>query len=77
MHGGKTQIEEAIKLLNSIVEDYVHSENFAAAAYYSGVSILFSGNKHKARRRFETARKLGFKEDNKIAEHLENLQTQK
>ena len=73
--GGQVSVDEAIKLLNRIVKDYIQSENKAAAAYYSGVSILFSGNKHKARRRFKTARELGFKDDNKIAEHLENLKS--
>ena len=70
-------VDRAIKLLDSVVEDYDRSENFADAAYYSGVSILFSGNKPKARRRFETARKLGFEDDDKIAEHLENLKDRK
>ena len=70
-------IDKAIKLLDSVIEDYDRSENLAAAAYYSGVSILFSGNKPKARRRFESARELGFKDDTKIAEHLENLKDRK
>ena len=65
----------AIQLLNRKVQDCCRSENFADAAYYSGVSILFSGSKHKARRRFESARELGFKDDSKITEHLENLKS--
>ncbi|MDE0014530.1 MAG: tetratricopeptide repeat protein [Candidatus Poribacteria bacterium] len=72
-----SSVEKAVELLDSVVEDYDCSENFASAAYYSGVSILFSGNKHKARQRFETARELGFKDDTKIAEHLENLKDRK
>lgn len=74
-HGGQEEVRRAVKLLESVVNNPTYSESFAA--YYSGVSILFSGNKHKARRRFEKARELGFKDDSKVAEHLENLQNQK
>ena len=66
-------VDTAIKLLDSVVEDYYRSENFADAAYYSGVSILFTGNTHIARENFERARDLGFEDDAKITEHLENL----
>ena len=72
-HGGEEEVRKAIKLLQSVVDNPTHPKGFAA--YYSGVSILFSGNKHKARRRFERARELGFKDDYKIAEHLENLKS--
>ena len=63
----------AIELLDKIVEDCYQAENFGAAAYYSGVLILFSGNKHKARRCFEEARKQGFEDCGKIDQHLANL----
>ena len=72
-NGGKKEIDRAVKLLKSVVDNSTHSESFAA--YYSGVSILFSDNRHRARRRFERARELGFKDDTKIAEHLENLKS--
>ena len=72
--GGEDAVHQARELLKSVSDDCWNSGDKAAAAYYSGVSILFSANKHKARRRFETARELGFKDDSKIAEHLENLQ---
>ena len=72
-NGGQEEVHKAVKLLESVVDNSTHPESFAA--YCSGVSILFSGNRHKARRRFERARELGFKDDNKIAEHLENLKS--
>ena len=72
-HGGQEEVDRAIELLDKVIEDYYNSENWAVAAYYSGVSILFNGNKHKARRRFETAHEWGFEDDAKITEHLENL----
>ena len=74
-HGGKEEVHKAIKLLKSVVDNPTHPESFAA--YYSGVLILFSGNKHKARWRFEKARELGFEDDTKITEHLENLRNRK
>ena len=70
-HGGEEEVHQAVKLLESVVDNPTYSESFAA--YCAGVSILFSGNKHKARRRFERARELGFDDGNKIAEHLGNL----
>ena len=71
------EVAQATKLLDSVSDNYYQSGNDAAAAYYSGVSILFCGNKPKARRRFERARELGFEDDTKIAEHLENLKSRK
>lgn len=73
--GVQGEVDRATKLLDSISDNYYQVGNKAAAAYYSGVSILFLGNKHKARRRFERARELGFKDNSKIAEHLENLKS--
>ena len=70
-HGGKEEVNQATKLLDEIVEDPARSESFAA--YYSGVSILFKDNRHKARRRFETALELGFDDYAKIEKHLANL----
>ena len=75
LFGGEYSADRATELLDWVVDEYSDSGNMAAAAYYSGVSILFSGNRPKARRRFETARNLGFKDDNKIIEHLENLKS--
>ncbi len=72
----KSAVEKVIELLNRKVEDCCNSKNLAAA-YYSGVSILYSGNKHKARRRFGRALELGFKDNTKIVEHLENLKDRK
>ncbi len=74
-HGGQKEVDKAIKLLKRVVNNTTHSESFAA--YCSGLSILFSDNRHKARRRFETARKLGFDDDTKITEHFENLKKRK
>lgn len=73
VHGGKDMVEKACKLLDDVIEDYCQSENWAVAAYYSGVSILFTGNTHIARENFEKARELGFDDEDKIAKHLENL----
>ena len=66
-------VNAGIELLDSVVG----SSDKSAAAYYSGVSILLSGNKHIAREYFETARELGFEDDAKITEHLENLKDRK
>ena len=74
-HGGEEESDEAVKLLDKIVDDYCDTGNFAAAAYYSGVSILFSGNPHIAQENFETARDLGFDESGKLTKHLENLKS--
>ena len=74
-NGGQEQVDNAVKLLNKVIEDCDQAGNEAAAAYYAGVSILFSGNRHKARRRLERARELGFEDDNKIAKHFENLKS--
>ena len=77
VHGGQEEVRGAVELLNRISYNYYKSGKMAAAAYYSGVSLLFAGNKPKARRRFENARELGFEDDTKIAEHLENLKSRK
>ena len=73
-HGGMEIFNAGIELLDSVVGSPCKS---AVDFYYSGISILFSGNKHKARRRFERARELGFEDDDKITEHLENLKDRK
>ena len=70
-HGGQEEVHQAVKLLECVVDNPTYSESFAA--YYSGVSILFSGNTHIARENFEKARELGFKDSTKIDRHLANL----
>ena len=73
--GGQREAAKATKLLDSVSDNYYQSGNEDAAAYYSGVSILFSGNPHIARENFETARKLGFDDNDKVIKHLENLKS--
>ena len=74
-NGGQEEVDKAVTFLDSVSNNYYQSGNKATAAYYAGVSILFSGNRHKAERRFERARELGFEDDDKITEHLENLKS--
>ncbi|MDE0469737.1 MAG: tetratricopeptide repeat protein, partial [Candidatus Poribacteria bacterium] len=71
IYGGEAS--RAVELLERIVEDYKDSENEAAAAYYEGVSFLFSGNPGIAQENFEKARDKGFDESSKVTKHLENL----
>ena len=73
VYGGHADSDRARKLLEKVVNDYSQSENLAAAAYYSGVSNLFSGNPHAARENFVEALELGFNEKVKVDKHLENL----
>ena len=73
IYGGQADIDRASKLLDKVVKDYIQSENLAAAAYYSGVSELFSGNPHIAQEKFESALGLGFNDKAKVDKHLENL----
>ena len=73
--GVQGEADKAVKLLDSVSDNYYDSGNEAAAAYYSGVSILFRGNPHIARENFEEARKLGFDESSKVTKHLENLKS--
>ena len=75
IYGGQASVDKAVKLLNSIVEDYVDSGNKAAAAYYLGVSCLFNGNRNRAREYFEEACQQGFDDRTKVAKHLENLKS--
>ena len=75
IYGGEASTDKAVELLKRIVEDYWDSGNKAAAAYYEGVSFLFSGNPPIARENFEAARELGFDESSKVTKHLENLKS--
>ena len=75
IYGGQGEVDQAIELLNRVVEKCYQSENRSVAAYYLGVSFLFSGNPHIARENFEKARELGFDDKAKIAKHLENLKS--
>ena len=70
-HGGEELASLAVELLDCVVEDSSRPKAFRA--YYAGVKILLQNNRLKARRRFETARRLGFEPAAKIVEHLENL----
>lgn len=70
MHGGKDQIEEAIKLLKSMVSDPPES---AKEFYYTGVRSLFENDRLSAKLAFQIASEEDYGDCTKIDQHLANL----
>ena len=68
--GGKGAVEKAIELLDST---YPWPPEGADAYYYTGVKVLFNNDGLSAQRCFEIALKLGYDDQTKIKQHLENL----
>ena len=70
VHGGQDAVEVAIKLLNSRVNTYPQN---ADDFYYTGVQALFSNDGLSAELAFQIASELGYGDQNKIEQHLANL----
>ena len=70
VHGGQDAVEVAIKLLNSRVNTYPQNADYF---YYTGVQALFSNDGLSAELAFQIASKLGYGDQNKIEQHLANL----
>ena len=74
VQGGKEAIEAAIELLNGRVNSLSES---AGDFYWAGVKSLFYNDKFTAQGCFERALDLGYKDREKVKEHLENLKKQR
>ena len=72
---GKGVVEQAIQLLESIINNF--SESDADYYYYTGVQSLFRNDVRSAEKAFQRALKLGYENRPKIGQHLENLKNRK
>ena len=72
---GKGVVEQAIHLLESIVNDL--SESDADYHYYTGVLSIFRNDERSAEKSFQRALELGNENRLKIGRHLENLRDRK
>ena len=75
IYGGQADIDRARELLDRVAKDYIQSGNEGAAAYYLGISNLFSNYIRRAQEYFEMASKRGFDDIAKVTKHLENLKS--
>ncbi len=69
-HGGQEAVEAAIELFESVINNPPET---AADVYYIGVSALFWNDRISAQKAFEIALELGYKDKEKVRQHLENL----
>ena len=74
IHGGKKAVEAAVELLNRVISNPLES---AADFYYTGVQALLYNSRLAAKRAFQIALLRGYKDQDKINQHLKNLEQQK